>query len=401
MLKFARNKLITIHRKDPNTLLVHGVLEDDIYGLEVDAEVRLPEARFVKVVGRWTRYTTPECPRALAYIHEAEGLQIDAQIEHALQKTVGRNGCRHYVTLLIECCKSVQETMMVLDWEAARQHQPGLSLSDFIANASPLPAKTPPRIDTAPAPPGPKVSSAPGDAADKPVAQPLIAPGNRPFPGSFVIDLHTHSFPASPCGTASVDELIQEAQRIGLDGICLTDHNFSWPAEKVEALRQKHGFLVLRGNEITTDQGHMVVFGLERDLGGTGLIKLEKLSAAVRDANGFLIVAHPFRGFLTFGVEQLGLTVEKASARSLFQWVDGVEGLNGMVTDAENTFASRVCRRLGLPSTGGSDAHSVSKIGCYATEFTEPIHNEVELVAALRLGNYRPVVFRQEVSVAP
>lgn len=396
MLKFARNKLITIHRKDPHTLLVHGVLEDDIYGLEVDAEVRLPEARFVKVVGRWNRYTTPECPRALAYIHEAEGLQIDGQIDHALQKTVGRSGCRHYVTLLIECCKSVRETMMVLDWEAARRHQPDLSLPDFMANAAAAPAGTPSRSGTTPASSGPKVVSAPVDVSAKPASPSSVSAGNRPTSGGFVIDLHTHSFPASPCGSASVDELIQEARRIGLDGICLTDHNFNWPAEKIEALRQKHGFLVLRGNEITTDQGHMVVFGLERDLGGSGLVKLEALSAAVRNANGFLIVVHPFRGFLTFGVEQLGLTVEKAGARPLFQWVDGVEVANGMVTDAENAFADRVCQHLGLASTGGSDAHSASKLGCYATEFTAPIHNERDLVAALKTGNYRPVVFRQE-----
>jgi dephospho-CoA kinase len=34
MLKYERNKLVSIVRKDPNTLAIHGVLDDDIYSLE-------------------------------------------------------------------------------------------------------------------------------------------------------------------------------------------------------------------------------------------------------------------------------------------------------------------------------------------------------------------------------
>ena len=37
----------------------------------------------------------------------------------------------------------------------------------------------------------------------------------------------------------------------------------------MEDLRQKHGFLILRGNEITTDQGDILVFGLEEDIQGS------------------------------------------------------------------------------------------------------------------------------------
>ena len=162
----------------------------------------------------------------------------------------------------------------------------------------------------------------------------MDSPGARPFPpfppqdltqkkdrgtdytikteasGEMIIDLHVHTFPASPCSSATVDQLIEEAKEIGLDGICLTDHNFVWDQEKVEALRERHEFLILRGNEITTDQGDMIVFGLERDI--QGIIKLEELRQEVSKAGGYIIVVHPFRGFLTFGVGQLGLTPEKA-----------------------------------------------------------------------------------------
>ncbi|MCF8061373.1 MAG: PHP domain-containing protein [Deltaproteobacteria bacterium] len=202
-----------------------------------------------------------------------------------------------------------------------------------------------------------------------------------------------HTSPASPCSSAPVDDLIREAVRIGLDGICLTDHNHVWRPETVDALRQKHGFLVLRGNEIITDQGDVIVFGLERDI--QGITRLEDLRAEVLQAGGFMIAAHPFRGFLTFGVDKLGLTPEKAMQRKIFQYVDGVEILNGKVNEEENRFAGQVAQGLGLVLTGGSDAHEVEEVGRYATRLASPVRNEQDLIEALKKGQTAPVAFRR------
>lgn len=387
MLKFARNKLVNTYWKDPDTLMVHGVLDDDIYSLEVNAEIRLPDLVFTRVEGKWHRYTTPECPRALAYIEEAQGLRIDdADVEKKLQKGVGRKGCRHYATLLIECVKSVRETMHLLGWKAASENHPGLAFADFIADPDRYRPSDGPAVQMA----DPAREAPPSKARDADAPKPEIL---RPS-GGFVVDLHTHSFPASNCATDAVDRMIQEAKQIGLDGVCLTDHNFRWNNDALEDLRQKHGFLILGGNEVSTDQGHMVAFGLDRPLNGSGIVKLEDLRRAVLDADGFLIAAHPFRGFLTFGVGKLGLTVEKAADRPLFQLVDAVEILNGKVTEEENGFAAQVAARLGLPAVGGSDAHAASEVGCFATEFENAIHDEAELLEALKRGRCRAVSFR-------
>ena len=182
-----------------------------------------------------------------------------------------------------------------------------------------------------------------------------------------VIDLHVHCAEASPCSSAPLDDLIAEAKRIGLDGICLTDHNHVWPRKMIEELQVKHEFLILRGNEITTNQGDMLVFGLEEDI--KGIIDLEELRKKVLRAGAFIIAAHPFRGFLTFGIGQLGLTLEKAMLRPLFQHVDGIEVLNSKVSEKENQFSTRVAAGLALPGTGGSDAHEVEEVGIYATRF--------------------------------
>ena len=206
-----------------------------------------------------------------------------------------------------------------------------------------------------------------------------------------IIDLHTHSYPASACSSVSVEDLIVHAKQKGLNGICLTDHNYVWDQERVDQLQDDHEFLVLRGNEITTNEGDMLVFGFEKNV--RGIIRLEELKKEVDQVEGFIIAAHPFRGFLTFGVSQLGLTTEKAVQRPLFKFVNAIETLNGKVTQKENNFAAGVAKELNLPQTGGSDAHMADEVGIYATRFDDTIKNENDLIQALWGKNYSPVIF--------
>ncbi|MDM8524479.1 PHP domain-containing protein [Desulfococcaceae bacterium HSG8] len=392
MLNFSRNKLVSIARKDEDTLLVHGILDDVIYGLEVDATVRISDMTFLSVNGKWNRYTTPECPKALPFLREATGFCInDKNITQKLQKTVGRKGCRHFATILIECCRSVKEAVRIIQWEAIKADHPNLTFEEFV-NGEPREAS----YDSAEEKASPPHIEVREKTVRKDMPDARDSGGQDKTSGGFVIDLHTHTFPASPCSSVSEDDLITEAKRISLDGICLADHNYVWPVSRVEDLIQKHGFPVFRGNEVTTDQGHMLVFGLEKEIRSGGLVKIEELREAVEEADGFMIVAHPFRGFLTFGVGQLGLTVEKAMERPFFKYVDAIEVMNGKVTEKENGFASEVSAALGLPVTGGSDAHEVSEVGLYATRFPDSIKNENDLLNALKSGKGSPLAFRKE-----
>ncbi len=359
-LEFMRSKLVNVTRPDPETLAVHGVLDDSIYSLELDFRVRIADLRIFGIAGRWHRWTTPECPRALEFLDEAEGFFLDDEIEPRIHKSIGRHACRHFANLFLECIS------------AGRQ-----ALAELNRTAAPAAVADPAAVS--------------GDPAAV-TAEAAFRKASRPRTGEFVVDLHLHTAPASPCASAAVADMIAAARARGLDAVCLTDHNYVWGEKEISELREKHDFPVLRGNEIVTDQGDMLVFGYNEDV--RGVIGLAELKKRVAAAGGVVIAAHPFRGFLTFGAEDVGLTVERAREREMFKWVDGIEVLNGRVTNSENRLAREVAAALELPATGGSDAHQVSEVGLYATAFPTPLSDEKSLVAALRSGLGRAVAPR-------
>jgi predicted metal-dependent phosphoesterase TrpH len=388
MKNFIRNKLVSVVRKDQDTLEIHGILDDDIYSLELDCSVSMSSMKILSIQGKWNRWTTPECPRAENVLKEAVGFIIEEGIEDKIHKIIGRKGCRHFANLLIECCFSAKQSVLIAKWEDAKKKDASLTFDDFnIADD----------LKTA-------FREVDGNIGEKTVfrnntsrnlskKKDVFTKDEGLLSNKIVIDLHVHTFPASPCSSAAVDALIEEAKQIGLTGICLTDHNYVWNPGKIEDLRQKHGFLVLRGNEITTTQGDVLVFGYYLDI--KGIISLEELRKEVIKSKGIMISAHPFRGFLVVGTDQLGLTVEKGAQRHMFKFVDAVEVLNGKVTEKENSFALSVAQRLGLAVTGGSDAHEVHEVGRYATCFAHEIKNEEDLVSALKNSRVEPVKFRE------
>jgi len=200
------------------------------------------------------------------------------------------------------------------------------------------------------------------------------------------IDLHVHTAPKSPCSNIRPRDLIEEAKRIGLDGFCLTEHQLLWDAGEVARLAEDSGVKIFRGVEITTAQGDVLVFGLEREI--RDIITIQELNEMVREAGAFAIAAHPFRGFKMFGVGQLGLSLDQAVKKKILRFVDAVEVGNGRVTAQENELAGQVAEKAGLLKTAGSDAHELSALGTWVTVFEQEFADEKGLVEALRSGRY-------------
>jgi len=203
------------------------------------------------------------------------------------------------------------------------------------------------------------------------------------------IDLHIHTAPLSACSYIDPRELIQEARRLKLDGICLTEHQVVWDRAEVDKLAEEADIRIFRGNEFTTNQGDILVFGFYEDI--KELLIVQDLRDKVTAAGGYMIAAHPFRGFKTFGIGQLQMTIDQACKRKVLEFVDAVEIGNGKLSPEENEMARKVAEKLGLPGTGGSDAHRVDEIATWVTDFEKDIEDENELLQELHTGRFRAV----------
>ena len=199
-----------------------------------------------------------------------------------------------------------------------------------------------------------------------------------------IIDLHTHEYLYSACSRMSVEEAVAAAQRYGLDGICITDHN-SANIQFAECL-QTINFPVFVGVEQYTRQGDMIAFGLDLGCLPMGRPTAQEFVDFIVARDGFCFAAHPFR------------TIGGGLGAHLYAVINysGIEIYNGSNTDAENHEALIACRALGKIPVAGSDAHFADEVGSFATYFPEPIATIQELVAALKAGKGRPVIRKDD-----
>ena len=213
-----------------------------------------------------------------------------------------------------------------------------------------------------------------------------------------LIDLHTHSYPHSDDSFMSVDELIEGSKSLGLDAICLTDHDAFWTTEQIDDLSNSHNFLIIPGCEINTEAGHVLVFGLTKY--EFGMHKPEFLQDCVDKAGGAMIAAHPYRRrFIEEPAEKPGVReemLERAGGDECFQMWQGLEALNGRGLSIQNQFSLDLGGMLSVSMTAGSDAHKVEQIGTVATEFERPVSCLADLIKELRAGRFHPVDLRNK-----
>ncbi len=207
-----------------------------------------------------------------------------------------------------------------------------------------------------------------------------------------IIDLHTHTWPYSDDSDLRPHELIELAKRSGLDGICLMEHDWHWKEDDVAQLRREHDFPVFHGMEISSEEGHLLVFGITEYK--FGMHRAEFIRGLVDEVGGAIVMAHPFRARVRYNSDPEQL-LESIINSHVFDLVDAVEVFNGRSKDKENRFAQEIGRRLDLRGVGGSDAHSPEDVPSFATEFEREVQSIEDLVAELKAGRFRAVDLRQ------
>ena len=207
-----------------------------------------------------------------------------------------------------------------------------------------------------------------------------------------LIDLHTHTRPLSWDSYLTPDELIERSKAAGLDGICLSEHDFFWKPEDVAELAQRHNYLVLPAIEINTDDGHILAYGLDKYV--YGMHRSHELAHHIEQVHGAMIAAHPYRRQLPWHIESeqdYEEALARASRNPAYGYCLALEAINGRGTQRENEFSQRLCDVMSMPGTAGSDAHARIDIGRCATAFERRIERIEDLIEELKAGRFRPL----------
>ena len=196
-----------------------------------------------------------------------------------------------------------------------------------------------------------------------------------------LIDLHVHTLFGGDA-MAAPEDVVDRALAIGLDGVCVVEHDSYEASATAAEIAEGSGLVVLRGVEVATDLGHVLVYGVVDDgwraVERGGVVAAQALVDYVCDAGGVVVAAHPFRNDPTSMEDRL------ATLAGLL----AVEGLNGKALRSENAAACAFANRFGLPITGGSDAHMPGHVGRCVTAFERRVETEAELAAELKAGRF-------------
>lgn len=216
-------------------------------------------------------------------------------------------------------------------------------------------------------------------------------------PGT-ILDAHVHTVRGAADSELQPADLLEQARARGLSGLNVSEHDRVWERHDWGAfVNEAPDLFISQGMEVSTDLGHVIVFGIDQYY--QGIRSCERLREVTDEIGAFISVAHPFRHFfdpVTFqrkGEPPFSMTPAEAAERMrVFQLVHGIEVGNGANTLRENAFAYRVAEILGKPMTGGSDAHSTSGIGAYATAFPEVLRSREQMLEHLHGGRTVPYV---------
>lgn len=201
-----------------------------------------------------------------------------------------------------------------------------------------------------------------------------------------ILDLHTHSI-KSDDGRAKVENYCQwiRARNIPIEGFVLTEHRqFDFESD-YSALGEKFELCILKGAEVETEYGHVLVFGVTEaltqafDFSSINL-SLARVIEACKEHGAVAVPCHP-------GRQRVGMFAH-IDEYGVPPGVRIVEVYNGGSRDEEDSIAQTMADENNYLGIGGSDSHIVSHIGRCATRFPGKISSESELVEALNAEEF-------------
>jgi len=194
-----------------------------------------------------------------------------------------------------------------------------------------------------------------------------------------LLEMHCHTSKYSKCSRIDPATLARQVKKKELQGVIITEHHYLWREDEISALRVEaeldESFLIMAGQEVETDIGHVLVFGADRTIGEE--ISLKDLRAGFPDA--CLAWAHPFRNGNCPDEKKL-----------LNPMLDAVEIFSMNQTPKENYLGLKAWHKYKFTAISGSDAHDEGMAGVYPTQFDHPVLNMQNLVAEIKKARCKP-----------
>jgi predicted metal-dependent phosphoesterase TrpH len=188
------------------------------------------------------------------------------------------------------------------------------------------------------------------------------------------IDLHVHSSERSACGKAGEEEQIRAAIAAGLDALVFTDHGKLVPESRLRQLNQEYApFRVFSGIEISLGED-ILVFGInDREL-EIAQWTYPELHSFVREQEGYMILAHPYRYHPTLYAE-----IDQFPP-------NGIEIYSNNTPVSWQPHIHELSQKLNLTLFSNSDAHKTSVIGAFYNDIPGSPETDRELLQALNDG---------------
>ncbi|MBI2918070.1 MAG: PHP domain-containing protein [Chloroflexi bacterium] len=195
-------------------------------------------------------------------------------------------------------------------------------------------------------------------------------------------ELHCHTC-YSPDSASSLEDVVRQCQKVGVDCLAVTDHNCLHGALR---LRDMAPFLVIPGEEIKSSEGEIIGLFLGQEV-PRGLSPQETV-ARIKGQGGLVYVPHPF-SWRASGLAESAL-------EAILPSVDVVEVFNARnnIFRGANRKAETFARQHGLTVAAASDAHLLSELGrsgVVMPEFDGPQGFLRSLTQATMVRAYSPV----------
>ncbi len=163
-------------------------------------------------------------------------------------------------------------------------------------------------------------------------------------------EFHCHSIYSSD-SLATLESLILEARKKGIQRLAITDHS---NMEGALIAKKMDPELIVVGEEVKTIRGEILAYYLTEKLPKG--IKPEEAFKRLKDQGAFISLSHPFDTQREHWTEE---EVER-----YLPYLDAIEVFNSRCMSREpNRHAAEIARKLGIPGMVGSDAHIPWEMG--------------------------------------